>query len=171
MAQHNIAQQEDLVGVSLEEMQTMQEHFGVEFPASYVQFLYTCGRSAGHLAGWGSIYFDDLKEIAEDFTQYCSCSAASSHNANKLPTKALLIAHYEGCFDYIICDTPEPQVFRIGFNNEQANHCLLANSFNDYLKLMIKAKAKTNDRVAPFFIDECGNMISDDLTIEAPLVE
>ena len=39
MAQKNISQHCDLVGVSDTEIKAMQSHFNVEFPASYSEFL------------------------------------------------------------------------------------------------------------------------------------
>lgn len=171
MAQQNIAQHCDLVGVSATEIKAMQSHFNVEFPASYCEFLRLCGRSAGHLAGWSAIYFDDLKEIAEEFE---FCLTAVNQNkliSNPLPDKALLIAHYENHFDYIICDTKNPEVYRISFCEDHTQVSQFSKCFNDYIESMIHAVATSNSQVAPFFIDECGNMIKDDLQIEAPMVD
>ena len=171
MAKQNIAQSSDLVGVSYTEIQAMQAYFQVEFPVIYKEFLSRCGRSAGHLAGWSAIYFDDLKEIAEEF-QFCLAAINTQKPCNNpLPQKALLIAHYENHFDYIICDAKTPEVYRISFCNDRTQVSQFSQCFSTYMESMINAAASSNDQVAPFFIDECGNMIKDDLQIEAPVVD
>lgn len=168
MSLHDIAQSNDLVGVPLSEIKAMEAYFDVKFPALYVQFLFTCGRSAGRLADWTAIYFDDLKEIAEEYSfQADAQSSAHQFNAN-----ALIIAHYGTYFDYIHCNgEADPEVYRIDFSLKDDEPTLLSNSLALYFKSMIMQAIDNKGNVEPFYIDECGNWQADDLISEAPSVE
>lgn len=168
MSELGVAQSQDLVGVPLSEIKNMEAFFGLRFPASYVHFLHRCGRSAGHLAGWAAIYFDDLKEIAEEFEFHKTMISSEL----LLPSDGLLIAHYNQSFDYMICDgASEPTIYRITFDDLGAHCERFANSHTDYLEAMIRKAATEKGKVEPFFIDECGNMMRDDLTSHAPAVD
>jgi hypothetical protein len=168
MSTLGVAQNEDLVGVPLPEIQAMEAFFGLRFPVSYVHFLHRCGRSAGHLSGWAAIYFDDLKEIAEEFEFH----KTMLNSELLLPGNGLLIAHYNQSFDYMICDgTAEPAIYRITFCDGNAHCERFAKTHADYLEAMIRRAGKEKGRIEPFFIDDCGNMMKDDLTTLAPVVE
>lgn len=168
MSKLGVAQPHDLVGVPLTEIKVMEAFFGLRFPASYVHFLHRCGRSAGHLSGWAAIYFDDLKEIAEEFEFH----KTMINSELLLPSSGLLIAHYNQSFDYMICDgTTEPTIYRITFNEGSAHCERFANNHSEYLEGMIRKAGKEKGRVEPFFIDECGNIMRDDLACHAPTVE
>ncbi len=168
MSEHSIAHSHDLVGVPLSEIKAMEAYFNVKFPALYVQFLFTCGRSAGKLADWTAIYFDDLKEISEEYS--FQANAQSSHN--KLHSNALIIAHYGTYFDYIHCTgVADPEVYRVDFRLSTLEPTLLSNSLALYFKSMIMQAIDNKGNIEPFYIDECGNWQADDLISEAPGVE
>ncbi|HEY7773642.1 MAG TPA: SMI1/KNR4 family protein [Marinagarivorans sp.] len=169
MLQLGVAQAKDLVGVPLADIRALENHFGLKFPACYVQFLHKCGRSAGHLAGWAAMYFDDLKEIAEEFEFH----AALNNSAQLLPDRGLLIAHYGQLFDYLVCDgSPEPAIFRITFSQESGARCeRFADNYAHYLEAIIRKAGREKSNIEPFFIDECGNMVYDDMTAKAPTAD
>ncbi len=172
MISNDIAQLGDFVGVPSAEIQAMELHFNLKFPVAYREFLQACGRSAGHLAGWSSIYFDDLKEITEEFEFHWGTFKSAQPCANNpLPHHALLIAHYENHFDYLICDASSTAIYRLSFNHDCITTYSFSDSFEAYMESMILAAADSSGQIAPFFIDECGNMIKDDLRIIAPEVE
>ncbi|WP_054114017.1 SMI1/KNR4 family protein [Marinagarivorans algicola] len=172
MISNDIAQLGDFVGVPSTEIQAMELHFNLQFPTAYRAFLGACGRSAGHLAGWSSIYFDDLKEIAEEFDFHWTTFKSGQPCADSpLPPQALLIAHYDSHFDYLICDASDTAIYRLSFNDTCISTYTFSDSFETYMESMILAAADSSGQIAPFFIDECGNMIKDDLCIIAPEVE
>ena len=169
MAEHNVAQAHDLVGVPLAEIHAMESHFNVKFPVTYIQFLHSCGRSAGHLGGWTAFYFDDLKEIAEEF----DFQRAIAQSDELIASNTLLIAQFDTYFDYFLCDgQADPEVYRIRFSHEGTAHCeRFAPSFTAYINQLILSASNDTKYIDPFYIDECGNMVADDLVTEVPLSE
>ena len=169
MSQLGVAQAKDLVGVPLADIRALENYFGLKFPACYVQFLHKCGRSAGHLAGWAAMYFDDLKEIAEEFEFHTTLTNV----ALPLPDPGLLIAHYGQYFDYLVCDgSAEPAIFRITFDPKDGAQCeRFADNYGHYLEAIIRKAGREKSSIEPFFIDECGNMVYDDMTAKAPTAD
>lgn len=137
MAQLNVAQPRDLVGVSEQEIQTLESHFGLRFPRVYRDYLLTFGRSAGFLSPWMAFYFDDLKEIRDQFDLL-----NIAHNSPvKLPERSLLIANWESVFDFILCDAEDdPTVFRLDlFNDGGVSSRQYAPSFGKYLEKVVQS--------------------------------
>lgn len=191
MAKTGVAKKLDLVGVSLAEIRKMEAYFDLRFPEIYVQFLYSFGRSAGKLSDWTAIYFDDLKEIAEAY----EFQQIMSDTPYPLKENALVFAHYDTHFDYIVCsEITDPPVYRVTFSSPEAqsssqsnapttgtnasrdeqlspNHVQFSASFSQYLEAMIRNAEKNKGAVEPFYIDECGNWQEDDLVSAAPAVE
>jgi hypothetical protein len=160
MEHRGIARRADLVGVSDAEIQRLEQYFGVTFPASYRQFLGAFGRSAGLLSPWMAIYFDDLKEIREQFLGLL----AADNFQYQLPENALLIANWESVFDFIICDdNANPAVYRFDlFQSDAAHYRLYANCFSRYLENLIE-NADSDILPKDFFADE--DVPSDDRLI------
>ena len=131
-----VAKPSDLVGVPLAEVRDMERFFAVKFPAVYVQFLHRCGRSAGFLAGWWSIYFDDLKEVASDFEQISATRAP----ATALPKGGVFIANQGLVFDYLLCNSePDPAVWRVDFSHSVLVCEEYASSYTEYLESFIRS--------------------------------
>jgi hypothetical protein len=170
MINKGVAQRSDLVGVPLADIKAMEIYLNRKFPVAYIQFLHLFGRSAGFLSGWAAVYFDDLKEIAEEFDLQ---KAMTDGNTDAfLPNDGLLIAHYNNSFDYLLCDgSADPQVFRITFAEDGAQCRRFSSSFSEYLETMIENAAEGKGRVEPFFIDECGNLLVDNLSSDVPAVD
>lgn len=134
MEERGVASNQDLVGVSEQEIQTLEQHFGVEFPKAYRQYLSSFGRSAGYLSPWMAIYFDDLKEIRETFELYVEQGFSF-----KLPAGALIIANFENTFDFFICKgSHDPAVYRVDFRQENPSAKKFAPSFSYYLDNLVK---------------------------------
>ena len=137
MQERQVASRKDLVGVSLTEIQTLQQHLGIKFPTSYSQFLQAFGRSAGLLSPWRAIYFDDLLEIREEFETRLTQLAKPFD----LPSEALIIAQAEELFDYLFCDGSEdPPVYRIKLLPDSAFCERCAPAFSDYLEALVMAQ-------------------------------
>jgi hypothetical protein len=168
LAETGVAPVSDWVGVSLTEIRALEQFFGLSFPVIYIQFLAKCGRSAGQLAGWRALYFDDLKEIAEEFS-----FAQTLMGAATLPEKALIIAEQQNVFDYFLCaGDPNPPVYRLNLATTEAKQPrLLCASFSDYFAQLIDQAATQTGQLKPFFVDECGNLVDDDLVKLAPSVD
>lgn len=131
-----VAKPSDFVGVPLAEVRSMERHFAVKFPAIYVQFLHHCGRSAGFLSGWWSIYFDDLKEIAQDFADISKAREA----VTELPPNGVFIANQGLVFDYLLCNGEhDPAVWRVDFSNSNLVCEEYAASYSDYLETFIRS--------------------------------
>jgi hypothetical protein len=136
MEHRGIARKTDLVGVSDREIQALERLWGLRFPEVYRQFLREFGRSAGKLSPWLAIYFDDLKEIKEQFLGLVALESSQLI----LPQDALLIANWESVFDFIRCNgLDDPQVFRVDLYSAQRYKIrLYAHSFSDYLENLIE---------------------------------
>ncbi len=168
MAECHVAQTTDLVGVPLADIHTLEKQFERRFPATYIQFLHLCGRSAGRLAGWASLYFDDLKEIAEEF-EFQRCLVQSTL---LLPINAHLIGQHDSHFDYFLCDgNDDPEVYRISFV-EEGLHCMrFASSFTSYLENLTRFASNNAMSFEPFYIDDCGEMHNENLSLTLPIHE
>ena len=168
MAEHHVAKTTDLVGVRLSDIHALEKQFERRFPATYVQFLHLCGRSAGRLAGWASLYFDDLKEIAEEFEFQRNMTQSSQ----LLPSNALLIGQHDNHFDYFLCDgNDDPEVYRISFV-EESLHCMrFANSFTSYIENLTLFASNNAMSFEPFYIDDCGEIHNENLSITLPMSE
>lgn len=130
-----VAKPNDFVGVPLSEVRAMERYFSVKFPAVYVQFLHRCGRSAGYLSGWWSIYFDDLKEIANDFAQ----TSEKRELATALPEKGIFIANQGLVFDYLICNgESDPAVWRVDYSTTHVVCEEYATRYSEYLEAFIR---------------------------------
>lgn len=115
MASLGVAKNSDLVGVTEKDIQSLERHFGLQLPLSYRTFLRHMGRSAGQLSPWMAIYFDDLKEIREQF----DLLNATLDAPTALPAKALIIANWESVFDFLVCsDNSDPEVLRLDLCHE-----------------------------------------------------
>jgi hypothetical protein len=148
MEHRGVAQKSELVGVSDEEIRSLELYFGLTFPSSYREFLRSFGRSAGFLSPWMAIYFDDLKEIRDQF----ECLVAADGLRFSLPAKTLLIANWESVFDFIVCtDQDNPQVYRLDLYQTDSSHFrVYAKSFGEYLENLI-ATTDTNALPSDFF--------------------
>lgn len=135
MTQTGIAKPSDLIGVSAEEIRKLEAFFQVRFPAAYRAYLRSFGRSAGLLTPWMAVYFDDLKEIREEFHAQNTCLP----RALKLPDNALLIAHCEHIFDLIPCEKgDDPPVYRTDLSSEATvKPVIFAECFSQYLEQLI----------------------------------
>lgn len=135
MIEKGLAKSSELIGVSSQEMQSLEHFFSLEFPFAYRLFLSHFGRSAGFLSPWMAIYYDDLKEIRENFDNL---------NRNRLikfslPKAALLIANCESTFDFLLCDEGEdPSVYRLELGGQgDIKAQLYAQCFSSYLENLI----------------------------------
>lgn len=147
MQTHQVASPPDLVGVCAEEIARLQTRLGLVFPASYQQFLLTCGRSAGLLSPWVAFYFDDLVEIREEFNERLS----ELIDPFDVPANALVFAQADAIFDYFFCDGSEdPPVYRLNFQTENPSCERCAMSFSAYLEALVLASDKEQ------WLDELG---------------
>ncbi|MCR6650706.1 MAG: SMI1/KNR4 family protein [Cellvibrionaceae bacterium] len=148
MEHRGVARKSELVGVSDTEVRSLEHYFGLSFPSSYRQFLRSFGRSAGFLSPWMAIYFDDLKEIRDQF----DCLVAADGLHFNLPAKTLLIANWESVFDFIVCDGQEnPPVYRIDlYKVDHSQFRVYAQSFGEYLENLITT-TDTNALPSDFF--------------------
>lgn len=161
MDQHGIAKPEDLVGVPDEEILNLERHFDLTFPTTYRQFLARFGRSAGYLSPWMAIYYDDLKEIREQY----ELMAETNPGSPDLPAQALIIGNWESIFDFIVCDQGEdPEVYRIELcdTNNSTCRCYSA-SYSSYLENMVKT-ADTTSISGDFFEQEIDALAEDIIT-------
>ncbi|MBC6907228.1 SMI1/KNR4 family protein [Saccharophagus sp. K07] len=158
MENRGVARKSELIGVSDAEIQSLENHFSLTFPASYREFLRSFGRSAGFLSPWMAIYFDDLKEIREQF----DCLVAAGNLKFHLPENALLIANWESVFDFIVCnETADPPVYRIDiYQTDRANLRIYAESYSEYLQNMIET-ADASALPSDFFEDETVEALND----------
>lgn len=160
METRGVARKSDLVGVSEAEILELEKHFGLVFPKVYRQFLRNFGRSAGFLSPWMAIYFDDLKEIREQF----DCLIAADRHPFVLPEKALLIGNWESVFDYLLCDgNPDPAVHRIDlYQTDQTAGRVYAKTYSAYLENLIKT-ADTQSLPNDLFDDETLSELDDSI--------
>lgn len=137
MASVGIASNSDLVGVTEQEIRALEGHFGVKLPQSYQAFLSHMGRSAGYLSPWMAIYFDDLKEIREQF----DLLNATLTTPATLPSHALIIANWESVFDFIVCGaSDDPEVYRLDLCHEGIpNAKCYAPAYSEYLLNMARS--------------------------------
>lgn len=160
MAQLNVAQRADLVGVSEPEIQALESHFGLRFPRAYRDYLLTFGRSAGYLSPWMAFYFDDLKEIRDQF----DLLNIAHNNPAKLPERSLLIANWESVFDFILCDgEDDPSVYRLDlFTDGGASSRRYAASFAEYLEKVVRS-TDSGSLPQDFFEQHAEEELVDDL--------
>lgn len=160
MENRGVAHKSDLVGVSEAEMGELEKHFGLTFPRTYRQFLRSFGRSAGFLSPWMAIYFDDLKEIREQF----DCLIAADRHPFILPERALLIGNWESIFDYLVCDgSDDPEVHRIDlYQAELVYGRVYAKSYSAYLENLIKT-ADTQALPSDVFDEEILGVLDDSI--------
>jgi hypothetical protein len=158
MEHRGVAHKSDLVGVSEAQILDLEKYFGLHFPRTYRQFLRHFGRSAGLLSPWMAIYFDDLKEIREQF----NCLIAADRHPFALPDKALLIGNWESVFDYLLCDgTDDPEVHRIDlYQTDLLQGRVYAKSYSAYLENLIKT-ADTHSLPSDLFDDEMLGVLDD----------
>lgn len=137
MAELKVAESCDLVGVSEQEVTSLEAYFGLRFPEAYRQYLLTFGRSAGYLSPWMAFYFDDLKEIRDQF----DLLNIAQNNPVTLPEKNLLIANWESIFDFLVCDGQDnPPVFRVDLFDDGGASCrCYAPSFSEYLEKVVRS--------------------------------
>jgi hypothetical protein len=160
MESRGVARKSDLVGVSEAEIRELEKHFGLSFPRTYRQFLHNFGRSAGFLSPWMAIYFDDLKEIREQF----DCLIAADRHPFVLPKNALLIANWESVFDYLICDAnDDPEVRRIDlYQADVEQGRIYAKSYSAYLENLINT-ADTDSLPSDLYDDEALGVLDDSI--------
>jgi hypothetical protein len=158
MENRGVAHKSELVGVSDTEIQSLEIYFGLAFPACYRQFLRSFGRSAGFLSPWMAIYFDDLKEIRDQF----DCLAAASALPFNLPPGTLLIANWESVFDFLICDnSDDPPVYRIDlYQTDRSNLRTYSPCYSEYLENLINT-TDTNALPSDLFEDEVLDHVGD----------
>lgn len=158
MEKRGVADKSELVGVSDTEIQSLENYFGLTFPACYHQFLRSFGRSAGFLSPWMAIYFDDLKEIRDQFDGLVAASDLSFN----LPANALLIANWESVFDFLVCDgSDDPPVYRIDlYQVDRSNLRTYSSRYSEYLENLIQT-TDTNALPSDFFEDEVLDGIGD----------
>lgn len=132
-----VAQKQDLIGVSDCQITELEAFFDLRFPTAYRKYLLAFGRSAGYLSPWLAIYFDDLKEIREQF----ELLNITHNNAARLPQDTLLIANWESVFDYLICDGAEdPIVYRLDLCGAQGpSSRRYASCFSEYLEKLVRS--------------------------------
>ncbi len=156
MEEKGVATAKDLVGVSEQEVQVLEEYFQLAFPKSYRQFLMAFGRSAGFLSPWMAIYYDDLKEIRDTFDLYLAQGLEY-----QLPEDALIIANVENTFDFLLCKgNHDPSVYRVDFRDEPPLSKRFAVSFSDYLENLVN----TSDAGAlpqDVFDDDSDDIVND----------
>lgn|GEM_PF-1916281 len=160
MESRGIARKSDLVGVSEAQILNLEKYFTLSFPRTYREFLRNFGRSAGLLSPWMAIYFDDLKEIRDQF----DCLIAADGHSFTLPEKALLIGNWESVFDYLVCDgRDDPEVYRVDLYQAEVPHArLYAKSYSAYLENMIKT-ADISALPADLLEDEALSLIDDSI--------
>lgn len=158
MEHRGVAKKSELVGVADSAIRTLENYFGLTFPASYREFLRSFGRSAGFLSPWMAIYFDDLKEIRDQF----DCLVAANDLPFNLPAQTLLIANWESVFDFVVCDgRDDPPVYRIDlYQTDRSNFRVYSKSYSEYLENLIKT-ADTNALPSDFFEDEALDTLND----------
>jgi hypothetical protein len=158
MENRGVAHKSELVGVNNTEIQSLEKYFGLAFPSCYRQFLHNFGRSAGLLSPWMAIYFDDLKEIRDQF----ECLSAASALPSNLPPNALLIANWESVFDFVICnDCDDPPVYRIDlYQPDPSNLRVYSPLYSEYLENLINT-TDTNALPSDFFEDEVLDSVGD----------
>src|SRR5690606_18240639 len=112
----------------------------------------------GLLSPWMAIYFDDLKEIRDQF----DCLIAASALPFNLPAKALLIANWESVFDFIVCDgRADPPVYRVDlYQSDRSNFRVYAKSYSAYLENLIQT-ADINALPSDFFEDDAVEALND----------
>lgn len=137
MSDLGVAQSRDLVGVSEQEIAALEKHFGIKLPQSYHLFLRNMGRSAGYLSPWMAIYFDDLKEIREQFDLLNATLAAPV----TLPGRSVVIANWESVFDYMVCaGNDDPAVTRVELcNSDGPREKIYAASYSEYLGNLVRS--------------------------------
>lgn len=161
LASLGVAQQKDLVGVAPSSIQALEAHFGVQLPQAYHTFLLKMGRSAGYLSPWMAIYFDDLKEIREQF----DFLNATLEKPITLPPNAFIIANWESVFDYFICgEQNDPAVFRVDLckNIPSRDHNLYATSYSDYLNNLVQ-NANNNEIPTDLLEDGSADLLTEDV--------
>lgn len=158
MENRGVAHKSELVGVCDTEIQSMEKYFGLTFPACYRQFLRSFGRSAGFLSPWMAIYFDDLKEIRDQF----ECLAAASALSFQLPPNSLLIGNWESVFDFLVCQNDDdPPVYRIDlYQTERSNLRIYSPHYSEYLENLINT-TDPNALPGDFFEDEVLDSVGD----------
>lgn len=141
----------ELIGVNTTEIAKLEQFFGIQFPANYQLFLQHFGRSAGMLSPWMAIYFDDLKEMREQF----DFLVASQGETITLPDTALIIGNWESVFDFIICNQDDdPAVFRIDLCADDAGQFRrYSESYSEHLENMINTSDATS-LPSDFFEDD-----------------
>lgn len=137
MASLGVAKSSDLIGVTEKDIQSLEEYLGAPVPLSYQEFLRHMGRSAGYLSPWMAIYFDDLKEIREQFDLLNATLATPA----TLPPYALIIANWESVFDFFICNgNNDPEILRIDLCHESGPHQKsYAPSYSQYLENLVRS--------------------------------
>lgn len=137
MASLGVAKSVDLIGVTEKEIQSLEDCLGASLPLSYREFLRHMGRSAGYLSPWMAIYFDDLKEIREQFDLLNATLATPA----ALPSHALIIANWESVFDFLVCNgNNDPAVLRIDLCHEGGPHLKsYAPSYSEYLNNLVRS--------------------------------
>jgi hypothetical protein len=162
MENRGVADKSELVGVSDTEIRSLENYFGLTFPSSYRQFLRSFGRSAGFLSPWMAIYFDDLKEIRDQF----DCLVAADALPCNLPAKTLLIANWESVFDFIVCDgRDDPPVYRVDlYKSDRSQFRVYSKSYSAYLENLITT-TDTNALPSDLFEEqEALDLLNDTIT-------
>lgn len=134
MQKRGIAAHGDLVGVCDKEIAQLESELNISLPASYRHFMRSMGRSAGFLSPWMALYFDDLKEIQQQFQQL----NAQLSNPLQLTQSTLLIAQCEHYFDAIDCNQSDPEILRMDLSDNTGKQAqVIAESFVQYLDILI----------------------------------
>lgn len=159
MASLGVATGADLVGVTEKDVQSLETYFGLQLPASYRDFLLHMGRSAGYLSPWMAIYFDDLKEIREQFDLLNATLATPI----MLPANALIIANWESVFDFMVCtERDDPQVLRVDLCHE-SGPCIknYSPSYTEYLTNLVRS-ANTQEIPSDLLEDNAEQVFAED---------
>lgn len=136
MAALGVAKEGELVGVTEHEVRSLEERSGLTLPRAYKLFLLSMGRSAGYLSPWMAIYYDDLKEIREQF----DCLNATLSTPAVLPANSLIIANWESVFDFMVCVGDDPAVMRVDLCHETGPQIkVYARSYSAYLNNLVSS--------------------------------
>jgi len=134
LLEKNLTTEDTLEGVSIDDIEKIENLFNVKLPKIYRSFLLSFGKKAGKFANDVDFFYGEIFLLKEELEEMIFEEGLDF----QIPKRAFIFSGYQGFqYHYFICDgKDDPEVYRITDGDRLAKK--VAESFSDYLKSMIE---------------------------------
>ncbi len=143
MIENDLATAGEIQGCSQEEVAQLEQHFNIQFPRSYREFLLTMGHQCGTLFRGTDILYPRRFDFAESVKELTEESKADF----RLPEDAFVFSMHQGyIFWYFrLGEGDDPPIYQ--YNENQPDSRRVAASLSEYLTESIETSVIIRNRI------------------------